>query len=115
VALWAILLELAASSVAKPVNDKATLPVATIFVPEWTSGQSHDQPPAFSPDGQTPPYLIFSSAKRREPAGHEHLFITFRQGIGGQSCRSVTKATTDGELIQEAQENLYGTTYFGGK
>jgi len=53
VALWAILLELAASSVAKPVNEKATLPVATIFAPEWTSGQSHDEPPTSSPDGQT--------------------------------------------------------------
>jgi Tol biopolymer transport system component len=47
------LLELAASSVAKSVNEKATLPVATIFAPDWSSDQSHDEPPTFSPDGQT--------------------------------------------------------------
>ena len=52
-ALGAILLELAASSAAKPMNEKATLPVATIFAPDWASGQSHDEPPTFSPDGQT--------------------------------------------------------------
>jgi len=53
VALCAILLELAASSVAKPMNEKATLPVATIFAPGWDSRQSNDEPPTFSPDGQT--------------------------------------------------------------
>ena len=52
-ALCAILLELAASSAATPVNEKATLPVATIFAPDWASDQSHDEPPTFSPDGQT--------------------------------------------------------------
>ncbi len=50
--LCAILLELAASSVAKPVNEKASLPVATIFAPDWASGQWNDEPPTFSLDGQ---------------------------------------------------------------
>jgi Tol biopolymer transport system component len=52
-ALCAILLELATSSAARPVKEKASFPAATIFAPDWASDQSHDQPPTFSPDGQT--------------------------------------------------------------
>jgi Tol biopolymer transport system component len=53
VALCFILFELAAGSSAQAATEKVALPAATMFAPGWTSGQSQDEPPTFSPDGRT--------------------------------------------------------------
>jgi hypothetical protein len=45
----------------------------------FSGGSTSDVDPYIAPDQS---YLIFSSAKRREPIDHEHLFIVFRQGAG---------------------------------
>ena len=43
----------------------------------FSDGSWSDVDPYVAPDQS---YLVFSSNKRREPAGHEHLFITVRRG-----------------------------------
>jgi hypothetical protein len=43
----------------------------------FSDGSSSDVDPYIAPDQS---YLIFASDNRREPIGHEHLFITFHHG-----------------------------------
>jgi hypothetical protein len=43
----------------------------------FSDGSSSDVDPFIAPDQS---YLIFTSRNRREPTGHEHLFITFHHG-----------------------------------
>ena len=43
----------------------------------FSDGSSSDVDPYIAPDQS---YLIFSSRNRREPKGHEHLFIAFHHG-----------------------------------
>jgi Tol biopolymer transport system component len=43
----------------------------------FSDGSTSDVDPYIAPDQS---YLIFASNDRREPIGHEHLFITFRHG-----------------------------------
>jgi Tol biopolymer transport system component len=51
--LCAFMVQLVVGSGAQAATDKTALPAAKMFAPGWTSGQSQDEPPTFSPDGQT--------------------------------------------------------------
>jgi WD40-like Beta Propeller Repeat len=43
----------------------------------FSDGSSSDVDPYIAPDQS---YLVFASGNRREPTGHEHLFIAFHRG-----------------------------------